>query len=184
MSNVWFSADTHFNHFKIIEYTNRPFKTVEEMNETIIANWNSRVKPEDTVILNGDFCFKNDGTIKAIDWEKRLNGKIVFIKGNHDNNNSCSAIIENMVIKYGGKQLFIVHDPANCNLNYDINLTAHVHEKWKVKEAKSFPKKSILINIGVDVWNFMPVTINQILAEYSKFVKEEKKDGCEFIKEA
>ena len=63
------------------------------MNDVLIRNWNSRVKPEDTVIHNGDFCFKNtpggkegEGAVgvNAGDWIKRLNGHIVFVRGNHD----------------------------------------------------------------------------------------------------
>ena len=59
MSKIFYTADLHLGHANIIKYCNRPFKDVDQMNETLIRNWNSRVKPEDTVIHNGDFCFKN-----------------------------------------------------------------------------------------------------------------------------
>ena len=54
----WFTGDSHFNHTNIIKYTDRPFKDIYHMNETIIKNWNERVKDEDTVFHLGDFCFK------------------------------------------------------------------------------------------------------------------------------
>ena len=55
----WFSADFHLNHKNILRYTNRPFKNINEMNYVLIKNWNSRVKPEDTVFFLGDFAFVN-----------------------------------------------------------------------------------------------------------------------------
>ena len=107
----YFTADTHFGHSNIIIYANRPFlregdlddkrhwvnqdiacRRVEEMNRTLIKNWNDRVKPEDTVFVAGDFCFKNsaggkpgEGMIhKAEYYRSQLNGNIIFVKGNHD----------------------------------------------------------------------------------------------------
>jgi len=60
----WFTADTHFNHINIIKYTNRPFNNVQEMNDTLIKNWNNRVKDTDTIFILGDFDWKNNNTIK------------------------------------------------------------------------------------------------------------------------
>lgn len=37
-------SDTHFNHKNIINYCNRPFRDINEMNNTIIDNWNKSVK--------------------------------------------------------------------------------------------------------------------------------------------
>jgi calcineurin-like phosphoesterase family protein len=46
---VYVTADTHFNHEKIMVYEDRPFSTVEDMNEYIIDRWNSVVTEEDRV---------------------------------------------------------------------------------------------------------------------------------------
>lgn len=77
--NIWFTSDTHFSHDNIIKYTNRPFKTIEEMNNTLIYNWNKVVKPYDKVYFLGDFCWKEPKY-----FINRLAGTIEFIKGNHD----------------------------------------------------------------------------------------------------
>jgi hypothetical protein len=59
--NTFFTADHHFNHKRIIEYSSRPFKDVDEMNEVLIRKWNEKIKPKDTVYHLGDFAFGNPG---------------------------------------------------------------------------------------------------------------------------
>lgn len=76
-------ADTHFNHENIIKYCNRPFASVEEMDETMIKNWNETVSNKDTILHLGDFGLGNKEYIASI--VKRLNGKKILIMGNHDN---------------------------------------------------------------------------------------------------
>lgn len=75
----YFIADTHFNHKNIIKYDDRPFSSVEEMNETMIQLWNSRVTQNDNVYILGDVGFGNVDNIL-----RRLNGNKYLIRGNHD----------------------------------------------------------------------------------------------------
>lgn len=75
-------ADTHFGHEKIIRYCNRPFRTVEEMDETLIKNWNETVSKKDTVLVLGDFALGTKEYIENI--TKKLNGNKILILGNHD----------------------------------------------------------------------------------------------------
>ena len=37
---VWFTSDSHFSHSNIIRYADRPFSSVEEMDQQLIENWN------------------------------------------------------------------------------------------------------------------------------------------------
>lgn len=81
-SKLFFTADTHFWHKNIMKFTDRPWDTVEEMNEGIIQRWNETV-PEDGVVYHlGDVAFCGITKTKAI--LERLNGTIHLIKGNHD----------------------------------------------------------------------------------------------------
>lgn len=78
----YFTSDTHFWHRNIIKYSNRPFDSVEEMNEAIIDNWNSVVGPDDTVFHLGDVALgpwsEWAGTLS------RLNGYKILVVGNHE----------------------------------------------------------------------------------------------------
>ncbi len=78
----YFISDTHFNHNNIIKYCNRPFKDIEDMNESLVTSWNEVVGPEDTVYFLGDFCLGNRNEV--IKFGHRLNGHKILIMGNHD----------------------------------------------------------------------------------------------------
>ncbi|MGM0122863.1 hypothetical protein IGI37_000229 [Enterococcus sp. AZ194] len=58
----YFIADTHFYHEAVLEFSQRPFKDIEEMNTQLIKNWNSVVRsPKDEVYILGDFVYKGSG---------------------------------------------------------------------------------------------------------------------------
>ena len=93
------------------------------MNRRLIHNWNSRVKPDDTVFHLGDFCFKNSNDsrgegvkVNASHWMKKLNGKIILIQGNHDHNNSAVSHIKTLELDYDGKRILLIHDPEDFDL--------------------------------------------------------------------
>lgn len=85
---TFFSSDWHLSHKNIIKYDPRPFATIEEMDKTIIDNYNSVVGEDDEFFYLGDFCFNNK---KVEEFLEQLNGKKYFIKGNHDHSDVVSA---------------------------------------------------------------------------------------------
>ena len=168
----WFTSDYHLGHANIIQHCERPFKDLKEMEDTIIKNHNSRVKPEDTVFFLGDFCFTNSSGgkegegegIHAKKYMERLNGNFVFVGGNHDRKNSLKTCIQGIFINLGGEEMYLTHKPSNFIDKVNVNLVGHVHEKWKSKMTDS----NILINVGVDVWGFKPIDIQEIMQEVNK----------------
>lgn len=170
----FFWSDPHLGHFNVIKYCNRPFLTTKEMDAVIIEKYNRRVKKTDTVYCLGDFCFKSCAEAPEGHpfefYRNQLNGEIVFIKGNHDKSNGFRPILQNGVIEYGGERIFMVHKPEHANLNYKINLVGHVHDAWKIKKVEN----TLLVNVGVDQWNFEPITIHQILKSIAKWKRENK----------
>ena len=151
------------------------------MNDTIIHNWNSRVKEGDQVYHVGDFIFRNspggkkgEGMIhKARIWQERLNGNIIYIQGNHDKNNSLKTLNQSIVIKYGPHYINLVHNPDHYNSNFAINFVGHIHEKWKFRRVVNPMEERYtdLINVGVDVWNFRPVTFEEIYKHYKRWTR-------------
>ena len=55
--NIWFTADQHFGHANIIKFAKRPFASVEEIDEVMIARCNARDHHSDTESHVGDFAF-------------------------------------------------------------------------------------------------------------------------------
>ena len=123
-------SDTHFNHYNIIKYCDRPFKTVEEMNQTIINNWNEIVKPDDIVWHLGDIGLGSKDKVAPL--VKRLNGRKRLIKGNHDN--LADSTYREMGFEYVSKYPIVLgnyilsHHPLVPAPPY-INLYGHVHDK-------------------------------------------------------
>jgi len=169
--NTYFTSDLHLGHKNIIKYCERPFKTLDEMNRTIIARWNARVRPEDFVYHIGDFCFRNSSDIRgegirknAQEWIDELNGNITFIKGNHDRNNSLKCRLISGVYEHGNQKFWMCHRPEDANPNYKINLVGHVHNNWEVRIYETHS----LINVGVEVWDYYPKTIEELLKRYHR----------------
>ena len=80
----YYISDCHFFHQNVLRLANRPYNTVEEMNEDIILRWNSRVTDNDDVYILGDMFFRFDNIQQVKDILNRLNGRKHLIKGNHD----------------------------------------------------------------------------------------------------
>jgi calcineurin-like phosphoesterase family protein len=175
---IFFTADLHLNHEKIIKYTGRPFKDVNEMNNTIITNWNSIVNHDDTVYHIGDFAFCWVKDLKHNEivpyWESKLNGKIVHIKGNHDD--SIRPCIDTALIKFSGLNILIQHHPPFSQLEVpefcNLVLCGHIHEKWKVQwlDYPNKNRKIPVVNVGVDQWDFLPISKDDIVKYYKEII--------------
>lgn len=78
----YFTSDFHFGHYNVISYTNRPFSSVEEMNEKLIHLWNNTItKSNDEVYFLGDFSLNKKWNNMIL---PQLNGIKHLIPGNHD----------------------------------------------------------------------------------------------------
>lgn len=164
MKQLFFSGDEHFYHFRIIKYTNRPFVSIEEMNDCLIRNWNSAISNEDDIIVTGDFALAPKFLIKEL--IDKLNGNKIFLAGNHDSKQH----IQSLILHYYGMQIFVTHRSENCVGTYKLCLCSHIHDKWKISYKAE--TDTLFINVGVDAWDFKPVNFKDI---YSLYTKERKK---------
>jgi len=184
-NRVFFTSDTHFNHTNIIRFCDRPFRTTEEMNETLIRNWNSVVDPDDIVFHLGDFCLGG-----SAEWTKvldRLNGKIYLIIGNHDLKNMKQGFIGRfehvameMRIEIGKQKIYLNHYPFLCfEGGYkDVwQLFGHVHTRKNntgIDAGRLQYLYPTQYDVGVDNNDFTPVSFEQVKMIIEKQVKESK----------
>ena len=158
---VYFTSDTHFGHANIIRYCDRPFATVEEMDEAMIANWNAVVGRGDEVWHLGDFGWWRDAKrIRSI--FSRLNGKKRLIIGNHDGKETLelpwsappSPYAETSVDR---QRLVLFHYGLrvwNGMRRGAVQLYGHSHGR--------LPGSDLSLDVGTDCWAFTPVTLKQI----------------------
>jgi calcineurin-like phosphoesterase family protein len=175
----YFISDTHFGHWRICQYCKRPFTSLEEMDNSLIRNINERVDENDVLFHFGDFCMTksseaSEAPKKAFDYYRnQIKCKnIIFCKGNHDSNNTNKTIIESMVLDYGGSKIYCTHNPRFAKEEFKYNYCGHIHDKWQFKKLG---KKSTIVNLSVEQWNYYPVTINEILQAHSIWLKSGKK---------
>lgn len=185
---VWFSSDLHFGHKRVIEFCNRPFMDVEQMDRELIFKHNDLVAPNDLVYHLGDISFHSPQ--RGIPLIKKMNGRKILIQGNHDKYSATQydevyiAVAREMRIVLGGKHFCLSHYPYFPSpyegadplaLRYQdrrpverpgtILLCGHVHNAWKERCIEMGETKTAhQVNVGVDVWDYKPVSISQILS--------------------
>jgi len=156
---IFLISDTHLNHKNIIKYCNRPFTSVEEMNDVIVKNWNSVVKEDDTVHFLGDLCFPR-GYKTAEWWLSQLNGKInATIKGNHDKKG-----IDSYFLEYKGYTFKLVHFPQNRGDWDGVLLHGHIHNN-NVKEYPFINYENKTVNVSVEMIDYTPISIEDLISK-------------------
>ena len=175
---IYFTSDLHLGHWNIARYCNRPFKSLKDMDDKLIANINERVKEEDTLFHVGDFCFSHSSEASNAPknpyeyYRKQIVcNNIIFLRGNHDRNNSVKTPIQSVVIFHGGDNINLVHDPKFASGHYRYNFIGHVHNNWIFKQIAINDGNTTLCNVGVDVNNFYPVTYGEIISKLTKWRK-------------
>lgn len=161
---IYFTSDLHLDHANIIKYCNRPFADVHEMNETIISRWNERVQPGDVVYLLGDFALTSRERMKEL--RHRLAGRIHIVRGNHDRGGTALA-------ECGFDAVSKVLELYDSGLDVDIYMRHIPDPDWRPKYSRSYHlhghvhtqyrRQGNRINVGVDQWDFRPVTLEELV---------------------
>lgn len=186
----FFISDTHFGHKNIIQFCDRPFATVEEMNEALINNWNNVVGEDDTVYHLGDVALG-----KWVEWDgllSQLNGYKVLVVGNHERifvkeseknrrrfGTEYPKWFEEIHTNITGLELAdgtkvnLSHFPYNGDSHdgdrfEDVRLTdrgvtlihGHTHENQIISRSE---RGTLQVHVGVDAWHMAPVSEDQII---------------------
>lgn len=166
---IFFTADTHFQHGNIIKFCSRPFASVKEMDDVIFQNWCAAVRPNDTVYHLGDVVFGD--AERALPRLQALPGKKYLIPGNHDSQGKLAVLSEAFEIlpdlvevtlplarKARHMRAVLCHYAMlvwNGSHKERIMLYGHSHGR--------LPGNSRSLDVGVDAWNFHPVSLQDVL---------------------
>lgn len=166
----WYTSDSHFHHKAVIDFCNRPFNDVDEMNAAMIKNWNGVVGDTDQVYHLGDFCF--GGVEKWKEILDQLNGEIILIKGNHDDSKALKKLTNEGYFKevhevglykkqkYDGVkyQMWLSHYPMEIGLRErKFSIHGHLHDE-KSRDINQ-------VNVGVDSFKYLNRPFGQPIEE-------------------
>jgi len=175
---ILFTADHHFGHSNIIRHCNRPFQSVDEMNDVLLDNWNSAVKPGDTVYIIGDLFFRN--AIPAEDFLHKLKGKKYLIIGNHDKDwmkrtdlpkyfESAERMME---ISTGAHKVTLCHYPMmtwNAISKGSYMIHGHIHNNTDADYFQFIRNMPNILNAGVEINDYKPVSFNDLIKNNQRF---------------
>lgn len=159
---TFFTADTHWGHQSILRLANRPFASLEEMNEAMITRWNRAVQPRDTVYHLGDVAFRMPpGWFPAV--FARLNGEKHLLRGNHDNAEVLAqpwaSISDIRELRLDGARIVLCHYPMR---SWTGMYKGHWH--FYGHEHANLADHANTMDVGVDNWHFYPVSLATIRA--------------------
>lgn len=156
---VFYTSDWHLNEDRIFDFNPlfRPFKSIKEQNDTIIANMNAVIGEGDTLVHLGDVSVDLEG-LALMDRIKCKNR--ILVLGNYDVDkldelgNHFDKIVYRSNIEIGGLRFVLNHYPSKIHPS-QFGLVGHIHGLWKVQPN--------MINVGVDAWHFKPVSESEIV---------------------
>ena len=178
---TFYIADTHFGHENIIRLSGRPFTSLDEMNDTLLRNWNARVKNSDDIYIIGDLWYR--GVYEdALQTVKQLKGKKHLIIGNHDRKylknaeyaDQFAETADILDLPYENKRLILCHYPLaewNAFFRGSYHVYGHIHND----RGAAFQYMKTLdraLNAGVDINYFIPVTLDELI-QYNSFFKNQ-----------
>lgn len=157
---IYFTSDLHFGHKNIIQHCNRPYSSVEEMNEALISNWNERVRDKDTIYILGDIALS-----KPLQYLTRLNGQKYLIYGNHDRPHLKKLKESRLLfwvkpfheIKWDGEKIVLCH--------YALRVwNRHHYGSWHLygHSHGTLPPSGRSFDVGVDCWDYKPISVEQV----------------------
>ena len=176
---IYYIADPHFGHSNILKMCSRPFASIQEMNEAMIAAWNERVTGRDTVYIIGDLLFRCADPESIL---RRLKGRKHLIVGNHDSSWMCEvdtskyfvSVNDLLVTTDGTRQLTLCHYPLltwkHQKKSYMIH--GHIHANTDTDFFPLIAARERMLNAGADINGFIPVTFEELVENNRRFKEQ------------
>jgi calcineurin-like phosphoesterase family protein len=159
---TFFTSDTHFGDAPRLRIDKRPFASIGDMDRTIVERWNETVGPDDDIWHLGDFAFGPPAK-RIAELLVALNGRKHLLIGNNDGPATIEqpgwASVQHYVeMTVEEKRLVLCHYPFRTwNRMGQGVINLHGHSHGRLKPA---PRQ---YDLGVDVWDFRPVTLAIVL---------------------
>ena len=172
MRDKYVISDLHLGHENCITKFKRPdgtplrnFKDVEEMNETIINNINSVVRPQDSLYILGD-CVINKKFLPLL---ARLNGHKRLIHGNHDiepTKEFLKYFEEIYGVRTFAHDLIMSHIPIHREsmARWNVNLHGHLHfgeVMYKREHNGVSVPDPMYLNMSVEMLDYKPISLEE-----------------------
>lgn len=174
---IYFTADLHLGHQNIIRHANRPFDSLEEMDETLIERWNSVVGPKDAVYVLGDIAWQTPRL-----YLERLNGYKELIAGNHDrlgrpHIQGYTKVHQLYERKIDGQWVVMCHySLMSWNRSSHGSWMLHGHSHGTLEESPHIFRS----DVGVDVWDFYPVHWEDIKNKMELKFRQKQQKAIDF----
>lgn len=160
---VYLIGDTHFDHDNIIKYCNRPFQSAREMNAALVTNWNRVVGHRDTIYFLGDWAFGRRHK-PAVYWVKKLRGRIISVRGSHDNDAKGVRMSRSKTLRYKGYDFLLVHDPESRSTPWHgWVIHGHKHNN-SMRDYPFINGERKTINVSVELIGYKPINIDTLLS--------------------
>lgn len=169
---IFYTADPHFGDERIMKLCQRPYPSVAEMDEDLIARWNRAVSSEDIVYLVGDVAVDDETACRIL---PRLRGHKHLIVGNHDSvlkesRNLFESISLLRTIQDDGRSVCLCHYPL---LSYENSVYGGYHVFGHIHNNPADPACNLVKSIpriyhaGVDVCDYTPQTLDALMERKS-----------------
>ena len=166
---IYFTADTHFGHTNIIKHCNRPFASVDAMDEVLIGTINNTVGTHDTLYVLGDFAWRQaDGYLLQITCDH-----VHLITGNHDRHSNLFRTERESAYLKEGKGLYLSHYPHvswPMKTHGSIHLYGHTHGNIEDELDCIWPGRRSM-DVGVDnayllYGRYQPISLDEVLTRF------------------
>lgn len=193
---LFFIADPHFHHENSVKFfRGHRFSSLQEMEDTLVHHWNTKVEEQDLVIVAGDFSFGHKKEISDV--LERLNGRKCLIKGNHDKltQKTYEDLFEwvkdiyKMTVKVSlpsgettSRRIVISHYPMAAwpeSFHGSWLICGHTHGMMR-ESLPTTLDHGLLLDVGVDVWGYAPVSLEEVAKTMMAKEKAIRETGNKF----